>query len=384
MNDTRRGSPTKLGMEMEFWVVDERGELCDAADVVADHEQADPEFVGPLLEVQTGPHEREAALRRDLGETLESVLQTAAGFGKRLVPLGTPLTTADPPANGPRGDLYERIYGDGVLSAKNCAGMHVHFEKGAVERQLNLLTALDPALALVSSSPYYRGDRWMNSSRAAAYRTECGDPFERYCGLWPYVDSVAEWEDRVETAYGTFRQLAAERGVDPARVDDHFEPDDAVLNPVRLRQASPTVEWRAPDTTFPSQAVSLAFDVRRLVAQTESKPVTVTESLAETGVDADAIRVPTFEALEEVSDAAIRLGLQSSQVWSYLGRFGFDRRAYDPIAVEFGGPGTLRAGEARELRLAFADRLEADVATLTTEPSAERDRSGETVARLSQ
>lgn len=383
MTDNRRDEPTKLGMEMEFWVVDERGRLCDAADVVAGHDRAHPEFVGPLLEVQTTPHRREAAIREDLQATLDTVLGAAATVGKRLVPLGTPLTTADPPARGPRGDLYESIYGTGVLSAKNCAGTHVHFEKGEVTRQLNLLTALDPALALVSSSPYYRGDRWLNSSRAAAYRTECGDPFEQFCRLWPYVDSVGEWRGRVEAAYETFRTLAAERGVDPQQVDEHFEPENTVLTPVRLRHASPTVEWRAPDSALPSQAVRLAFDVRDLVAQTAYKPVKVTDSLSEISVEADAIRVPAFETLQEVSDAAIRLGLQSDQVWSYLGRAGFNRRAYDPIAMDFGGPGTLRVEEARQLRLAFADRLEADVARLTAGVSGGPDRRHDSIAGLS-
>jgi len=93
-------------------------------------------------------------------------------------------------ATTPRGQLFEDIYGDGIAAAKNCAGSHIHFEKSNVRRQLDLLTALDPMLALVSASPYYRGERHLDCSRALAYRSDCGREFQQFCRLLEYVDSV--------------------------------------------------------------------------------------------------------------------------------------------------------------------------------------------------
>ena len=200
----------KLGIEVECWVVDEAGRLCDAQDLTSAHDRIEPEFVGPLVEVKTGPHRNEAGLRADLQETFTAAIEAAERRGKRLVPLGTPLTDATAPAKGDRGATMEDVYGDGIVSAKNCAGTHVHVEKGNVRRQLNLLTALDPALALLASSPYYLGEREQTSSRAAAYRYGCGEAFEEYCGLWEYADSVADWERRVDDAYDAFVGLAAE------------------------------------------------------------------------------------------------------------------------------------------------------------------------------
>ena len=357
----------RTGIEVEFWVVDEQGRLCDGRELADAHDRIDPEFVGPLVEVRTGPHEREYALRRDLRRTLRAGLRAADDAGKRLVPLGTPLTAARPPAITERGRLFEAIYGDGVESAKNCAGTHIHVEKGDVLRQLTLLTALDPALALLSSSPYYLGEREVDSSRAHAYRERCGTDFERYCGLWSYPESVAEWEGRVEEAFERFVSLAGERGVPAGTVRERFVPEDAVLNPVRLRDRQPTVEWRAPDAALPGQVIRLATDVRRLVATTASKPVE-TGPLDEAGVHADCIRVPEFPELWELGEEAIRWGLGSERVRTYLERMGFDPADYRPIAAQIQGPGRLRESEAAKIRLEYAERLRADTGALTAGP----------------
>lgn len=351
----------RTGIEIECWVIDEQGRLCDQDGLADVHERVEPEFVGPLLEVKTAPHERERALRHDLQEALETVIEAAEASGKRLVPLGTPLTACDAPATGERGRLFETIYGDGVRSSKNCAGTHVHFEKGDVARQLNLLTALDPALALLSSSPYYLGERGAASSRAAAYRTACGREFRQFCDLMPYTASVAEWEERVEDRFEAFRSLAAEAGVSSEQVEAEFEPENTVLNPVRLRRSQPTVEWRAPDAALPSQVVRLATDVSRLVRQTDAKPLRT----GPPGVHADHIAVPEFDTLTDVSRAAIERGLDSGRVREYLERMGFDPSAYHPISRRIQGPETLPESAARALRLEYAERLRSDVAALT-------------------
>jgi hypothetical protein len=351
----------KLGIEMEFWVVNEAGELCDGAEVIGAHERVRPEFIGPLVEVQTAPRKRETDLRRELQRTLRAALRAADDAGKALVPLGTPLTGASPPASGERGRLFEAIYGESITAAKNCAGTHVHFEKGDVGSQLDMLTALDPALALLNSSPYYRGERRVDSSRAAAYRGAPG--FERFCALRPYGDPATRRE-RTAASYRAFREAAAERGVEPERVDEQFEPENAALNPVRLREELPTVEWRAPDTALPGQAVRLAVDVRDALAGAAGKPIETVADPADSGVCEGAAYVPEFGDLRALSGEAIRVGLGSPQVRSYLDRMGLDHSVYRPIARRLGGPGSLRESDARAIRLRYAERLRADVAAL--------------------
>lgn len=241
-----------------------------------------------------------------------------------------------------------------------CAGTHIHFDTGNVARQVNLLTALDPALALVSSSPCYAGEKLMYASRPYAYRSLCGDEFVRFRDLWEYTTDAAAWGDRLATEYEAFRTLAIDRGVTEREFTTHFQPENAMPTPVRVRQQFPTVEWRAPDTALPSQIITLTCDISRLVGQTATKPV----EIGKPGVGSHRIRIPAFDDLTQLSAAAIEHGLNSPVVWNYLEAMSIDPRDYHPIADEIGHHSPMFVDEARRIRLEYADRLERDVETL--------------------
>ena len=355
------GQFMKIGVESEYWVVDETGALCDGRELVDAHECVEPEFIASLIEIKTPPVANESALRRTLQSTLRTVLAAADAQGKRLVPLGTPLADSSSPIVSERGQLLERIYGDGIKPATQCAGTHVHFDAENVPRQVNLLTALDPALALVSSSPYYAGEHSMHAARPYAYRSLCGDEFVQFRDLWEYTTDTTSWNDRLATAYEAFRTLAIDRGVTEQEFTTHFQPENTMPTPVRVRQQFPTVEWRAPDTALPSQVVKLTNDISRLVDQTASKPV----EIGEPGVGPDRIGIPAFDDLTQLTAAAIERGLDSPAVWNYLEAMSIDPRDYQPISAEIGHQSSVSVAEAQRIRLEYADRLEHDVETLT-------------------
>lgn len=352
------------GIELELWVTDREGALADGRVLTDAHPRIEGEFVPCLLEIKTRPHETEMGLREDLYSMLRTAIQDAEQHGLRLVPLGTPLTETKMDATTTRGRMFEEIYGDGIAAAKNCAGTHIHFEKANVRRQLNLLTALDPLLALVSASPYYRGKRDLNCSRAMAYRTKCGREYRQFCQLQEYVDSVEEWEERCNRMYEDFCHLARECGVSREAVEEYFCTDDTVLNPVRLQQTQPTVEWRAPDSTLPSQIVSLAINMGELVASTESMPL----EFGAPGVTDSCIGVPEFDSVLKLSRMAIRGGFQEPRVQEYLHDMGFDVGKYAPVSPTIDGPAVLSERAACRARLAQSKRLDIDLETL-------RDRS---------
>jgi hypothetical protein len=232
-----------------------------------------------------------------------------------------------------------------------------------VRRQLNLLTALDPALALVNSSPYYDGERVATSSRASVYRLGRASQFSRYRDLWTYVDTVAEWEARITTEYKVLRAITNECGIADATFQTYFQPENAVLTPVRLRRVTPTIEWRAPDTALPSQTIQLVTDVADLLRQTEDKDVLIGDGAP--GIGDEAITVPQFAELRKLSASAIADGLHSDAVRAYLTALGFDLSQYRPIAEEIDAGTTITAEDACALRLRYADQLDADVASLT-------------------
>ncbi|RBI62309.1 glutamate--cysteine ligase [halophilic archaeon] len=349
----------RVGVELEFWVIDEDGELVSAADLLGIHEAVAPEFVEPMLEIQVPPADRIAELRQNLIAILETVLARAADLDKHLVPLGTPLTEHRFPITSDRGKLLQRIYGDEIRYAKNCAGTHVHFDKGNVVRQLNLLTALDPAIALVSSSPYYDGVQLGMDARAITYRSHSTELLTRYRDLWPYAETADEWDERLTQMYETLKLRAEQLDIPESEFTRCIQREDVVLTPVRLRKQTPTVEWRAPDVALPSQILQLVSDVSMLLSLTEDRSVNV----GTPGVRPEEIGIPPFTELRAIATTAMNDGL-SKRVCRYLSSMRFETDQYEPMAAEIIGDYRISTADARQARLEYAERLRSDVADL--------------------
>ncbi|MFC6769657.1 glutamate-cysteine ligase family protein [Natrinema soli] len=353
-------------LEVEYWVVDDAGDLVSPDTLLDVSEQVDPEFVEPMLEIKTTPCGSMAELRREFVDLISRVVDAARDRNRRLVPLATPLNTApaDIPYRDKEGtDLQRRIVGPTFDDARVCAGTHVHFERSNVADQLNALTAIDPAFALVNSSAHYRGERILECARPFLYRRSCYDPCPEQGQLQSYVDSVAEWEQRLEEAYDSFRERALERGVDMDAFENEFSPYEAVWNPVRLRKAMPTVEWRSPDAALPSQVLRLANEVRSIVTCADEHGTVIGGSERITRSDAAAdrpLRLPEFDAVESMTDAAIHDGLEEPRVRRYLRGIGFTPAEYDPLADRM-TDSRITERRAKKLRLEAANRLEADL-----------------------
>ena len=354
--------PLRRSIEVEYWVVDREGRLTEPGDLVEASSGAEREFVEPVLEVKTTPCETQAELREELFDRLGRVLRRADELDRRLVPLATPVAdeeVLERPADRTR--IQNRVVGEEFAYVRHCAGTHVHVEQrpGRELDQLNALIALDPALALVNSSPYYRGQRVAVGARSKLYRRLAYQDLPHQGRLWRYVDDTAEWDRRLERRYDEFVTAAIEAGVDRATVEANFDPESAVWTPVQLREEFSTVEWRSPDTALPSQVLRLADDVAAIVARLDDAELRIEGEAG--GVTDDAVVLPEFDAVLEYADAAIEEGLTSDAVRSYLDRMGFDVGAYDPIAHDIDGQETVTPEDARQLRLEQASRLERDV-----------------------
>ncbi|MFC7200464.1 glutamate-cysteine ligase family protein [Halospeciosus flavus] len=350
--------PVRRSIEVEYWVVDGEGRLTEPGSLVDASPGVEREFVEPLLEIKTTPCETTAELRRELFERVGRVLRRADELDRGLVPLATPVGDAeirDRPSDRTR--IQTHVVGDDFEYVRHCAGTHVHVEQqpGLAIDQLNVLTALDPALALTNSSPYFRGRRLAAGARSELYRRMAYDDVPRQGRLWPYTDDVDEWRDRLERSYEEFRAAAVEAGVDRDDVEDNFGPESAVWTPVQLRSEFSTVEWRSPDTTLPSQVVRLADHLATVVEHLRDADVRIGERGRLTE---DEVVVPPFDTVTEYVDAAIRDGLDSRALRDYLDRMGFDVDAYDPVTHDLDSVDRLDAEAARRLRLEHAERLE--------------------------
>jgi len=357
-----RSVPLRRSIEVEYWVIDDAGRLTDPGDLTDAGEGVEREFIEPLLEIKTTPCESTDELRAEFYERLNRVLERAETQNKHLVPLGTPMeagTIADRP--GERTRIQDRVVGSNFEYVRHCAGTHIHVEQqpGHVIDQLNTLIALDPALALVNSSPYFGGERLTTGARSQLSRRMAYETLPHQGRLWAYAEDLEEWATRLEHRYGEFVTQSIIAGFDRERVESYFGPESAVWTPVQLRERFSTVEWRSPDAALPSQILRLADELATLVGRVTEVPVRIE---GETGaITAEEIVLPEFDAVEEYVDAAIGDGLASEDVREYLGRMGFDIDAYEPLTHEMDAPAEITESEARDRRLSYADRLEADV-----------------------
>ncbi|ELY92804.1 glutamate--cysteine ligase [Natrialba chahannaoensis JCM 10990] len=350
-------------IEIEYWVVDNEGALTAPGELVDISQFTEAEFVDCLFELKTPPCETVGELQRTFVEQLREVLERAAELDKALVPLGTPLNSdAIELRADERGKIQRQLLGTDFEYAKHCAGTHIHFEKRNVTDQLNTLIALDPALALCNSSPYFQGEYAASSARAYIYRKRCYADLPNHGQLWNYVDTVAEWDRRLEQCLDEFTERAMATGIDEAQITDHFTADNAVWSPVRLRDEMPTVEWRSPDATLPSQLLQLVTDVDSIMEELHHANVTIGGETASR--EANEIVLPTFDSLQKYVDAALIDGLDSPAVVDYLDRLGFQTNHYEPLTAEFDTNSSISITDARALRLEYATRLERDVERL--------------------
>lgn len=181
-----------------------------------------------------------------------------------------------------------------------------------------------------------------------------------YRDLWEYTASVEEWNQRIATRHQALRTLATERGVTPKAFDAWFAPENSVQTPVRLRGCSPTVEWRAPDTALPSQILQLVSDVSWLLRQTDDKPV----EIGDPGIFSDHIGIPSFDDLRQLEADAITHGVRSASVREYLEWMLFDLTQYQPLSDQLPTWQRISERSARRFRLAAAERLRNDGASL--------------------
>ena len=354
-------APIRRSVEVEYWVIDRDGRLTTPGDLV-DLPGAETEFVAPMVEIKTTPCETAAELREELLGRIKTVLDRADDRGLGLVPLSTPIAASSiEDRDSERTRIQDRVVGERFEYVRHCAGTHIHVEQqpGHEVDQVNALTALDPALALVNSSPYFDGKPLARGARSLLYRRMAYDELPHQGQLWPYVDSVEEWAKRLESRYREFKNEAAISGLDRETVEAEFPPESAVWTPVKLRAAFSTVEWRSPDTALPSQILRLADDVVGIVERAVTDGPRI-EGAAGHLMDDDMV-LPEFDAVEGYVEAAIRDGLDSEELRAYLDRMGFDVDAYEPLSAELDGIGGCSIADARDLRLECAERLRADV-----------------------
>ncbi len=353
-----------VGLEQEFFLVDEDGILSNRADEFLvlcreaaresgrDPESFSPECARSMVEINTPPVHSLAELTREYVTSLGLALNAGREIGLRLYPLATyPLPVQPEIRDEPHYYLQARAVGrERFRHAGRCAGAHLHLEvaEGTVDPQAgvsydseeagreellnlyNLATALDAALiALTRSCPFHEGLADGMAARTALYR---GDPslaphglyarLQEVGGLLPYAGSVEELIGQQFARYHAWLEA-----LDRARVERRlfFETGGTLLrasswNPVRLNQHG-TVELRGIDSNYPEKVLEICALVSAAADRVRQERLAVTprESLHAFEVSGDRLLVPDFGYLNgELFRAAVTEGVESPEVVAYL------------------------------------------------------------------
>ena len=352
----------RIGLEQEFFLVDQAGTLCNLVDLflgrcweAAETEGLDPrcfkpECVKSLVEITTPPSSSFEDLARNYLNNLNLALGAASELGLGLYPLGTyPLSIRPEVRDEPSYRLQARTIGhDRFLHAGRCAGTHLHLElpagtlwpdvkaaldaPAAVQDELlnlyNLATALDPALvALTRACPFYEGRMNGFATRTVHYRGMLGldglyaDLLQEVGALSAYATRVEDLIDQQDGQYKAWFAAMDVAGVDrrlfaSTRCNLH----GASWNPIRLNYHG-TVEIRSMDANFPEVILAVCALICGAVDRLRREHLRVRpmRQMRTLEVDSDRLLVPHFSYLSgEPLDAAATRGVLDEGIEAYL------------------------------------------------------------------
>ena len=353
-----------IGMEQEFFLVEESGEPSVRADEFLERcrERSEreghggaaclaPEWVRGVVEINTPPVRSLADLEGNYAENLRLALRSAREVGLRLYPLGTyPLPLEPAVREEPDYQVQVRTVGrERFMDAGRCAGTHLHLglpdgtvdtesgvSPGASEgarRELlalyNLATALDPALIfLTRSCPFYEGAAPGIAPRTARYR---GSEAFNWDGVYrnlpevgalqPYARSpahlVEQQFDRYRAWLSAMERADVDLGLFLGSGGDLLRP---AWNPVRLNRQG-TLELRGMDSNLP-EATFVAVELVLLAAERvvrENLTVTPDEGVSAFEVSGTRLLVPGFGRLGEgLFHAAVAGTVDDPTITAYL------------------------------------------------------------------
>ena len=283
-----------IGVEEEYHLVDETGDLADAPGVVASAkallgDDAQSEISTSQLEVATPVCSSLSQARRELERLRRGAVQAAAAHGCRMLACGThPFSTwlDQSLTDGARYlEVFERL---GVLALQQLiAGCHVHVSVDDPELAVRVLDRLRPdlhvLLALSGSSPFWEG----TDTGYASYRTQWFNRFP-VTGTPQLVGDRACYDQLVSDLVATGVVLDASHLYWDARPSLRF----------------PTVEVRVADTVPSLDDVVLqAALVRSLVRMAAAEAVHGT-----------AFPAPRSEVVRAARWRSARVGLEGELV----------------------------------------------------------------------
>ena len=336
-------SITRLfGLELEFFLVDKKGNLANKADTIINSVKkkiADSEITmesgKSMIELRTFPSRSSRVVLGTFFKDFKTFLYELEVNDLKPFYYGTyPGKNIPDKRDDVRYKVKEKILGEEQWPiAQKCIGFHHHYtlprssinpninffypdlnpvKQKKIINLYNLYTALDPAVTtLMQSSPYYEGKLMGKDSRVMMYR---GDSIfsqvnmlylnqPEFGVLEDYTDDFTELVNRIKQKSSKWKDLLRYQGHNYngfAKKGSKSSFLDSGWNPVKVSSHG-TIESRSADMNSLCKVVALSTLLKKLSKYVQNKHITVKPSL--TGVkepfklEGDIIYVPDFEHL---------------------------------------------------------------------------------------
>lgn len=401
----------RIGLEQEFFLVDEIGEISNLADEFLENchinalsQGLNPSYfvqecVKSMVEINTKPAYSATELAIEYLKNVTFALSVAKEMGLRLYPLSSyPLHIMPVIRDKQNYHIQSRTVGhDRFLHAGKCTGTHLHLEisPGIIDDRVlvsynstssereeliniyNLATAFDSALiALARACPFYEGVSIGLAAHTIRYRGS--DKFgwdgvytnlQPVGALLPYVDSVESLVEQQFSRYHAWLQALDKAGV---KRKLFYEAGGNILksawNPIRINKLG-TVEIRCIDSNFPSVIIAMIALVEKAAhrVRNEGLKVLPNKDLRQFEVIGNCLYVPDFEFLNgDLLYAAVTEGVKHSQVKTYID-------SILEFAIADGGEGQVYLNRLRQ-KLGQYETIESEILQKFTPATAELSR----------
>lgn len=306
-----------FGLENEFLVIDEAGQVTNAADAIIKHckgtrfgKHLVPEVSLCMLEIGAAPKESVRHAAKGYLRTMEFVLDHARKLDLWLYPLATypghvvPVLRKKPWYNAQRvllGEHFDEYAGQicgfhfhkdlprGVFDKKTGTLKHLARSKAAdvFVQQHNFLIAADPALStLLQSSPFWQGRLFGKDARLGFYRNlefperDAEGLYRRHrrFGRLPdYIHTPYDVHSRAESQKHAFLREIREKKprIIPTIKDGH--PYTFYWGPVRVNKLG-TFEQRGMDMNLPAHMLGISTLLKKALAGINQLGLKITPS----------------------------------------------------------------------------------------------------------
>ncbi len=321
---------TTVGMEIELNLITADGFIKNVADEILQDSRNEgffvPEATHSQIELNSLPANTVEDLHQDIIQKLLLLEEICQDWGVFPVPVSEFGAGKSKSRTGKqRYDVYETILGHLNNEKLNTiSGVHIHFSQVLHRNidQYNVLQALDPlSFAVTTTSPIrYDGVNSLNCHRVNLVRNDVFQNYPLHAQLLPYPCTIEEIES---LNLQRFEQWRTASGLSVTEFSKLFTPENTGYAPIRKRNSiGPTGTWevRSLDSTTPSHALAVVALYKGCLDHMVEKDIPVAIA-SEDGIykfSDENIILPSFSTLKHFEGIAIRYGLHSEEIASYL------------------------------------------------------------------